>query len=206
MSMRYSKFASRSFIIGSKLCPPATSRAVLPSRLSSPMACSTLAARSYSNGAGTCMFRAFRRGGVTDSLDPLGGGPPGVVKPFKISRVRRLTGAASFEAWGGCRINHDSRCLVRLVGSEAAHAAARHADARRNAGFDIRDKDHVTVFGKASSDVSNSLINDCGPGAGESSIPTTGDGAPRALSRGKGRWSWRSSQADIAEAIRDCTK
>jgi hypothetical protein len=55
MSIRYSKFASRSFIMGSRLCPPATSRAVPPSRSINPMAWSTLVARSYSKGAGTCM-------------------------------------------------------------------------------------------------------------------------------------------------------
>ena len=55
MSTRYSKLASRSFIIGRRLWPPATSRASLPRRSSSEMAWSTLVARSYSNGAGTCM-------------------------------------------------------------------------------------------------------------------------------------------------------
>ena len=55
MSMTYSRLASRSFIIGSRLWPPAISRASGPRRSSSPMACSTLVARSYSKGAGTCM-------------------------------------------------------------------------------------------------------------------------------------------------------
>ena len=55
MSIRYSGLAMRSFIIGSRLCPPATTRASSPSRSSSPMACSTPVARSYSKGPGTCM-------------------------------------------------------------------------------------------------------------------------------------------------------
>ena len=52
MSTRCSGFASRSFIIGSRLCPPAMMRASGPSRCSDAIAPSTLVARSYSNGAG----------------------------------------------------------------------------------------------------------------------------------------------------------
>src|SRR6188474_2080776 len=55
MSMTYSRLASRSFIIGIRLWPPAINRASLPSRPSRLIACSTLVARSYSKGAGTCM-------------------------------------------------------------------------------------------------------------------------------------------------------
>src|SRR5947199_8022774 len=55
MSTRNSGAASRSFIIGRRLCPPATSRASGPSRSRMASASSTLVARSYSNGAGTCM-------------------------------------------------------------------------------------------------------------------------------------------------------
>src|SRR4051794_21661557 len=55
MSIRYSTSTSRSFIIGSRLCPPATSRAELPRRLSNEIAWSMLVARSYSKGAGTCI-------------------------------------------------------------------------------------------------------------------------------------------------------
>ena len=54
MSIRCSGFARRSFIIGSRLCPPAMIRASEPSRCSASMAPSTLVARSYSNGAGVC--------------------------------------------------------------------------------------------------------------------------------------------------------
>ena len=55
MSTRYSGLAMRNFIIGSRLCPPATTIAPSPSRSSNPIAWSTLVARSYSNGPGTCI-------------------------------------------------------------------------------------------------------------------------------------------------------
>src|SRR5829696_9623306 len=54
MSTRCDGVASRSFIIGSRLCPPAATRASGPSRSRAAMAPSTLVARSYSNGAGVC--------------------------------------------------------------------------------------------------------------------------------------------------------
>ena len=54
MSTRCSGVASRSFIIGSRLWPPAMIRASGPSRSSAAIAPSTLVARSYSNGAGVC--------------------------------------------------------------------------------------------------------------------------------------------------------
>src|SRR4051794_16042412 len=53
MSIRCSGVASRSFIIGSRLWPPAISRAS-GWRWSAASASSTLVARSYSNGAGVC--------------------------------------------------------------------------------------------------------------------------------------------------------
>src|SRR5215213_11451947 len=52
MSIRCCGLARRSFIIGSRLWPPAMIRASGPSRSSEAMAPSTLVARSYSNGAG----------------------------------------------------------------------------------------------------------------------------------------------------------
>src|SRR3954470_20854446 len=54
MSTRYSGLASRSFIMGSRLWPPAITRASGPCFTSDAMAPSTLSARSYSNGAGVC--------------------------------------------------------------------------------------------------------------------------------------------------------
>jgi len=53
MSTSSSGWASRSFIIGIRLCPPATTR--VSGLLSSDSACSTLVARSYSTCDGTCM-------------------------------------------------------------------------------------------------------------------------------------------------------
>ena len=63
MSIRCSGLASRSFIIGSRLWPPAMMRASEPSRCSDAIAPSTLVARSYSNGAGVCNTCSFQRAG-----------------------------------------------------------------------------------------------------------------------------------------------
>src|SRR4051812_3145956 len=54
MSTRCDGVARRSFIIGMRLWPPATTRAPLPRSLSAAMAPSTLVARSYSKAAGVC--------------------------------------------------------------------------------------------------------------------------------------------------------
>src|SRR5919206_4499447 len=59
MSMRCSGLASRSFIIGSRLWPPAMRRASGPRRWSAPIASSTLSARWYSNGPGVCTWLSF---------------------------------------------------------------------------------------------------------------------------------------------------
>src|SRR5579859_1922070 len=59
MSIRCSGLARRSFIIGSRLWPPAMMRASDPSRWSDASAPSTLVARSYSNGAGVCTIAPF---------------------------------------------------------------------------------------------------------------------------------------------------
>src|SRR4051795_5039663 len=64
MSIRCSGEASRSFIIGSRLWPPAMMRAPAPTRSSAARAPSTLVARSYSNGPGVCTRRPFVRGGL----------------------------------------------------------------------------------------------------------------------------------------------
>src|SRR2546423_543830 len=67
MSIRCSGFASRSFIIGSRLCPPAMTRASGASRASDAIAPSTLLARSYSNGAGTGIEAVDETDGVLDT-------------------------------------------------------------------------------------------------------------------------------------------
>src|SRR5665213_93564 len=55
MSIRCSGLARRSFIIGSRLWPPAITRASEPRRCREAITPSTLVARSYSNGAGVCI-------------------------------------------------------------------------------------------------------------------------------------------------------
>ncbi len=60
MSIRCSGCARRSFIIGSRLCPPAITRASGPSLASDAIAPSTLVARSYSKDAGVCNVRSSR--------------------------------------------------------------------------------------------------------------------------------------------------
>src|SRR5215217_4810468 len=59
MSTRYSGLARRSFIIGSRLWPPAMMRASEPCAWSACSAPSTLVARSYPNGAGVCTRAPF---------------------------------------------------------------------------------------------------------------------------------------------------
>ena len=54
MSIGRSGFASRSFIIGSRLCPPASMRVSGPCFSSRSIAFWTLVARSYSIGPGVC--------------------------------------------------------------------------------------------------------------------------------------------------------
>src|SRR3954471_10356985 len=73
MSIRCSGVASRSFIIGSRLWPPAMIRASGPRRSSAAIAPSTLVARSYSKGAGVCMSapRGKPLPGRPDVLAPL---------------------------------------------------------------------------------------------------------------------------------------
>ena len=73
MSIRCSGLASRSFIIGSRLWPPAMIRASGPSRSSAAIAPSTLVARSYSNGAGVCKACSSRSG--TLGREPLARSP-----------------------------------------------------------------------------------------------------------------------------------
>src|SRR3954470_3660368 len=66
MSIRTSGLARRSFIIGSRLWPPAITRASGPRRCRAAIAPSTLVARSYSSGPGVC---------TSGSLLALAGGP-----------------------------------------------------------------------------------------------------------------------------------
>src|SRR3954464_11501779 len=75
MSTRCDGVARRSFIIGSRLWPPAMTRASGPRRSRAAIAPSTLVARSYSNGAGVCTGASplSSRGSSTALGEPLPG-------------------------------------------------------------------------------------------------------------------------------------
>src|SRR5207248_900590 len=66
MSTRHGGLASRSFIIGSRLWPPAITRA--SERWSEAIAPSTLVARSYSNAGGVCTVAPLFGGRCTVCL------------------------------------------------------------------------------------------------------------------------------------------
>src|SRR3954467_149352 len=83
MSIRCCGLARRSFIIGSRLWPPAMIRASGPSRSSEAMAPSTLVARSYSNGAGVCNRAPLGSG--TAGREALARGPD-VLAPLVLLR------------------------------------------------------------------------------------------------------------------------
>src|SRR5260370_910946 len=108
MSIRVSGCASRSFIIGIRLCPPARMRDSGPNLASSASACSTLAALSYSTYAGTCMCQAL-------SALRLHLGDP---------RVSRGPAGMTLTA-GGARLLGTASQIV-VLGAEA-HAAVRAA-------------------------------------------------------------------------------
>src|SRR4051794_12657056 len=85
MSIRTSGLARRSFIIGSRLWPPAMTRASGPWRWSAAMAPSTLVARSYSNGPGVCTSVRL--------LALAGGSGVGGAVPVAVAVRRRATPA-----------------------------------------------------------------------------------------------------------------
>src|ERR1044071_5258094 len=87
MSMRCSGFASRSFIIGSRLWPPAMIRASGPRRCSAAIASSTLRARWYSNGAGVCTGLSFRVVALLLGHPPARGPGPAVADPRRLARL-----------------------------------------------------------------------------------------------------------------------
>src|SRR5215203_7491172 len=73
MSIRCSGLARRSFIIGSRLCPPAMIRASEPRRWSASIAPSTVVARWYSNEAGVCTSALLSlRGGAVFGVGRVG--------------------------------------------------------------------------------------------------------------------------------------
>src|SRR5450631_2139189 len=89
MSIRCSGCARRSFIMGSRLWPPAMMRASDPSRWRDAIAHSTLVARSYSNGAGVCKSAPLLAGG-----HPLASAPDLFVGVVLHGRIRPDHGGA----------------------------------------------------------------------------------------------------------------
>src|SRR4051794_4646585 len=129
MSMRCSGLASRSFIIGSRLWPPAMMRASGPRRCSAAIASSTLSARWYSNGAGVCTGLSFRV--VALGLEDGRGGPP-LPDARRVARLvlHRRVGADDRRAGELLRAR-----LARLrVERARREAAARHVAKDRAAG------------------------------------------------------------------------
>src|SRR3954447_3184061 len=120
MSIRTSGLARRSFIIGSRLWPPAMTRASGPWRWSAAMAPSTLVARSYSNGPGVCTSGPL--------LGRAGGAGLGAAVAVAVRRRRR--------GGGGRRLGHhpaaghpaaDTGLLARLVALRRVGADDRRA-------------------------------------------------------------------------------
>src|SRR4051794_26326101 len=129
MSIRCSGVASRSFIIGSRLWPPAMIRASVPSRWSASMAPSTEVARSYSNGTGVCNA-APRSGSGTAGREPLAR-QPDVLAPLV------LLGGAGTDHGRGRQLLRTRVPDVGIQGARRQAAAldvAQHALARARGG------------------------------------------------------------------------
>src|SRR4051795_11058682 len=111
MSIRTSGLASRSFIIGSRLWPPAMTRASGPWRWSAAIAPSTLVARSYSNGPGVC---------TSGPLLGRAGGPglgPAVTVAVRRGRRAGRAGRAGRSGRSGRLLGHHA-----AAGETTAHA------------------------------------------------------------------------------------
>src|SRR5829696_2982729 len=131
MSIRRSGLASRSFIIGRRLWPPAMTRASGPCRWSAAIAPSMLLARSYSNGPGVC------NGVVSDSgtagRKPLAGRAD-VLAPLVAlggagadhRRARELLRARVPDV----RVERSRREAPALDVAEHGFSRARHGDGR----------------------------------------------------------------------------
>src|SRR5262245_41041477 len=112
MSIRCAGDASRSFIIGSRLWPPAITRASGPRSASAAIAPSTLVARSYSNGAGVCIQVSYESGPGRRVL-------PGRADVVALLVALRGVGSDHRRAWElrRCVLAHVG---VQLAGREAA--------------------------------------------------------------------------------------
>src|ERR1700735_596512 len=107
MSTRYSGFARRSFIIGSRLWPPAITRPPGPTQSRDAIAPRTLVARSYSNGPGVCTCTPFRGRGhlLAGPADLLGG----VVLDRRIAADHRRAGHQLRSGLADLRVQGPSR-------------------------------------------------------------------------------------------------
>src|SRR4051812_22229585 len=124
MSIRCSGLASLSFIIGSRLWPPAMMRASGPRRWSAPIASSTLCARWYSNGPGVCTWFSFRVVALGLAVAPEG-------------RVLHRRVRADDRRTGELLRARLARLGVQRAGGEAsAGHVAQHRAARRARGGD----------------------------------------------------------------------
>src|SRR6516165_3815938 len=114
MSIRCSGLASRSFIIGSRLWPPAITRASGPSRFSDAIAPSTLLARSYSNGAGVCTVGPFRvlDGGVRPDHGRARHRLGALGTSTWVKRPRRRASVGGVAERGAVRAGGCNRCLA----------------------------------------------------------------------------------------------
>src|SRR4051812_35616086 len=150
MSTRYSGDARRSFIIGSRLCPPAITRAPAPSRPSVAMAPSTVVARSYSNGPGVCTERPFLGWQVATNAGLLGR----LVLHRRVSpdhrRARHPLGARLADL----RIQHPGRqasggrvaqCRPVRAGSRDRGLASKPRECERALRVDLRDPRRLDV-------------------------------------------------------------
>src|SRR3954452_1535090 len=119
MSIRWLGFASRSFIIGIRLCPPAMMRAS-SCCLSEAIAPSRLVARSYSNRAGVCIFVGDRGVGADDgrAAGPVAG----------IEAARGEAAGARVAQGGAARAGGGDRCF-----------AAEPCERERALGVDLAD-------------------------------------------------------------------
>src|SRR3954451_24256566 len=111
--------ASRSFIIGSRLCPPAITRASSLA-FNVAIAPSRLVARSYSNRAGVCIFVGDRGVGADDgrAAGPVAG----------VEAARGEAAGARVAQGGAARAGGGDRCF-----------AAEPCERERALGVDLAD-------------------------------------------------------------------
>src|SRR3954469_7221602 len=137
MSIRWLGFASRSFIIGIRLCPPAMMRAS-SCCLSEAIAPSRLVARSYSNRAGVCIFVGDRGVGADDgrATGPVAG----------IEAARGEAPGARIAQCGAARAGGGDRCLAAQPGQRERALGVDLADPWRLHGRALREGAQALLF------------------------------------------------------------